>query len=454
MKRDIKGNRVFTGGRTMKRVHRAAVLVLVSAGFVLWGIVGTSDAEPIRVLVLLGGEHHPYEAGSKVLLDAASPMLDIKADVVRIDNPPEGYPKAEKATIPSNIAILGDPDLNKKYDVIVAYNQSNWTTISDEQMEGYLNFVRNGGGWVGIHSASETFKSNPEYVRMVGGSFVRHEPYRKMRILRIEGEHPILEGIENFEIMDEFYYHDQCDLEDKHVLLVCESPDDHLVRPIAWTKTYGKGRVFFTALGHSVESCSHPSMLRHVAQSIAWAAGRKAPEGGFVELYNGKDLTGWEMTGPGSFVIEKDGTLRTQGGMGLLWYKEKKFKDFILLVEWKAEKKNSNSGIFIRFPNRPKSPRDAVNQGYEIQIADSYDPIHGTGSIYAIKAPTAFASREPGEWNTFEITVVGQNYSIVQNGVNINEFTGERGEEGYIGLQNHLPMDKVWFRSVRILEVR
>jgi len=434
--------------------HQAAILTFLAMGFLLCGMAATSQGEPVRLLVLLGGEHHPYEAGSKAMLDAASQRLDIKADLVRLDNPPEGFPKAEKATIPSNIAVLEDPELNKKYDVIVAYNASNWTNITERQMAGYLNFVRNGGGWVGIHSATEAFKTNPEYVRMTGASFVRHEPYRKMSILRVEGEHPILEGIANFEIMDEFYYHEQCDLEDKHVLLACQSPDDGLVRPIAWTKTYGKGRVFYTALGHSMESWSSLSLLRLVTQGIAWAAGREIPKGGFVDLYNGKDLTGWKMTGPGGFVIEKDGTLRTDGGMGLLWYKEKKFKDFVLLVEWKAEKKDSNSGIFVRFPNAPESPWDAVNQGYEIQIADSYDPIHRTGSIYAIKAPTGFASREPGEWNTFEITVVGQEYTIVLNGLKINEFTGERGQEGYIGLQNHLPADKVWFRSVRIMELR
>jgi type 1 glutamine amidotransferase len=428
--------------------------MLMAASLALGGAGRGVEGEPIQVLVLLGGEYHPYEAGSKAMLEAASQRLDIKADFVRIDNPPEGFPKAEKATIPSNIAILEDPELNNKYDVIVAYNQSNWTKISERQMEGYLGFVRNGGGWVGIHSATETFSSNPEYVRMAGGSFVRHEPYREMHIWRIEGNHPILEGIQNFDIMDEFYYHDQCSLEDKHVLLVCQSPDDQLVRPIAWTKSYGKGRVFFTALGHSMESCRHPSALTLVTQGIAWAAGTKPRSAGFVDLYNGVDLTGWQMTPPGRFVVEKDGSLRTEGGMGLLWYKEKKFKDFVLVVEWKAEKKDSNSGIFVRFPNPPKSAWDAVQEGYEIQIADSYDPIHGTGSIYAIKAPTAFASREPGEWNTFEITVVGQSYTIVLNGVKINEFTGERGEEGYIGLQNHLPADKVWFRTVRVRELK
>jgi len=262
----------------MKRVHHVRLLTLVATVFILCAVVGATGVEPIRVLVLLGGEHHPYEAGSKIMIDVARKRLDIKADFVRIDNPPEGFPKAEKATIPSNIAVLEDPGLSKKYDVIVAYNQSNWVKITERQMKGYLNFVRNGGGLVAIHSATETFQSNPEYVQMLGASFVKHEPYRKMHIMRILGDHPILEGVKNFDIMDEFYYHDQCHLEDKHVLLVCQSPDDQRVHPIAWTKTYGKGRVFFTALGHSVESCSHPSALRTVTQGIAWAAGRKVGE--------------------------------------------------------------------------------------------------------------------------------------------------------------------------------
>ena len=76
----------------MKKAYRVMVLMLVATGLVLWGIVGTTQAEPIRVLVLLGGEYHPYEAGSKIMLEAASQRLDIKADFVRIDNPPKGFP--------------------------------------------------------------------------------------------------------------------------------------------------------------------------------------------------------------------------------------------------------------------------------------------------------------------------------------------------------------------------
>lgn len=71
------------------------------------------------------------------------------------------------------------------------------------------------------------------------------------------------------------------------------------------------------------------------------------------------------MTGKGSFVIlQKENILQTEGGMGLLWYYKRKFKDFILELEWKASSKGDNSGVFVRFPNPGDDPYVAVNEGY------------------------------------------------------------------------------------------
>jgi hypothetical protein len=56
------------------------------------------------------------------------------------------------------------------------------------------------------------------------------------------------------------------------------------------------------------------------------------------------------MAGPGRFVIvEYEKSLRSEGGMGLLWYAKKKYKDFVLKVDWKVSCRNDNSGVFIRF---------------------------------------------------------------------------------------------------------
>src|SRR5262249_49498511 len=66
---------------------------------------GNQPGGPIRVLCLLGGEHHLYEKNMTALVNEVSRLVPIRAEMVRIDHPPDGYPKAEKATIASNQAI-------------------------------------------------------------------------------------------------------------------------------------------------------------------------------------------------------------------------------------------------------------------------------------------------------------------------------------------------------------
>jgi len=63
-------------------------------------------------------------------------------------------------------------------------------------------------------------------------------------------------------------------------------------------------------------------------------------------------MDSWRMAGPVEFVlVEYDKSLRSEGGMGLLWYAEKKYKDFVLKIDWKASSINDNSGVFVRFSN-------------------------------------------------------------------------------------------------------
>ena len=108
---------------------------------------------------------------------------------------------------------------------------------------------------------------------------------------------------------------------------------------------------------------------------------------GWIVLFDGTSLDGWQMAGPGSFALLDDGSILSQGGMGLLQYAGQSFRDFVLELEWKAERPNANSGIFVRFPQITNDPWYAVSNGYEIQIEDGRDPHQVTGSIYDIQAP-------------------------------------------------------------------
>jgi len=191
------------------------------------------------------------------------------------------------------------------------------------------------------------------------------------------------------------------------------------------------------------------------ANAMAAGPQKKDKDGKWIELFNGTDLTGWRHAGPGEFKVE-DGALETRGGMGLLWYEMRTFRDFKLQIEWKVANKCNNSGIFVRFPEKSDDPWYSVNNGYEIQIddCDKKGLKYQTGSVYSFSPATKVASKPAGQWNLYEITVVGQHYTIVLNGEKVNEFDGERGREGYIGMQNHDILSLVSFRHIRVQEIK
>ena len=182
------------------------------------------------------------------------------------------------------------------------------------------------------------------------------------------------------------------------------------------------------------------------------------------QLFNGADLAGWRHVGPGEFVVE-EGALKTAGGMGLLVYDEKPIGDAVLRVVYKAESPESNAGVFIRVPEPAHDPWFAVHKGYEVQIQDTGDEYHRTGSIYSLSPATEFPPSDDG-WNTMEIALEGQMTRISVNGEAVNEFVGSqqvperkrwfepqrgpRPDVGYVGLQNHDEKSIVYFREVSL----
>jgi Domain of Unknown Function (DUF1080) len=176
----------------------------------------------------------------------------------------------------------------------------------------------------------------------------------------------------------------------------------------------------------------------------------------FTSIFDGKTLDGWKMAGEGRFIItESDAALQSEGGMGLLWYSENKYKNFMLKLEWKTTDESDNSGVFVRFPDPDDNPNNAVREGYEIQIDDKAgEPIHQTGAIYNFVAPSEIVSKLPGQWNTMEIRIVDQSYTVIINENKVTEFTGNRMTEGHIGLQAHDDKSKVSFRNIMVKEIK
>lgn len=186
------------------------------------------------------------------------------------------------------------------------------------------------------------------------------------------------------------------------------------------------------------------------------------------QLFNGKDLSGWRMTGPGRFVVE-DGALKTEGGMGLLYYERASFADATLRVVFKVggSSGRGNSGVFIRMPEKPADPWYGVHNGYEVQIDAQGDEWHATGALYSLAKTVKGHQKPNGEWNTLDIELRGQTTRVLLNGVQVNEFRGDqtvperkqwyepvrgpRPDRGYIGLQNHDGHSTVYFKEVSVV---
>ena len=133
-------------------------------------------------------------------------------------------------------------------------------------------------------------------------------------------------------------------------------------------------------------------------------------------LFNGKDLDGWQQVGPGSFVVT-DGTMKTEGGMGMLWYTREKVAHATIRVVFKLSAKESDSGVFIRIPDKPTEPWMPINRGYEVEIGDWPDDYSCTGVLYTFTRALARPIKPIGEWNTMDITIDGPRTIVYLNSI-------------------------------------
>jgi len=198
-------------------------------------------------------------------------------------------------------------------------------------------------------------------------------------------------------------------------------------------------------------------------------AGCAGEEQGFVQLFNGKDLTGWTLVhgkGPG-YVVENGILVAPEDGGGNL-YTEKQYSDFVFRFEFRLST-NGNNGLGIRAPLEG----DAAYQGMEIQILDDYGPAYKGrlkpaqyhGSIYDVVPARTGHLKPAGEWNQEEVTASGRRITVKLNGTVIvdadldsvkdpailEKHPGLARASGHIGFLGH--NTRMEFRNIRIKEL-
>ncbi len=188
----------------------------------------------------------------------------------------------------------------------------------------------------------------------------------------------------------------------------------------------------------------------------------------FVRLYNGKDLSGWEVQGGKIDAWKADGPMLSCVGPGGGWLRTaRQYSDFVLRLEYRLPP-GGNSGVGIRFPGTGNPAHD----GMELQLLDDDHPKYAklkaaqyTGSIYYQVAARRGATKPAGQWNRMEITARGPFITVVLNGqtitqADIDRYTkaqgpykplADRPRVGYVGLQSH--GTRVDFRNIELKDL-
>jgi type 1 glutamine amidotransferase len=193
-----------------------------------------------------------------------------------------------QVTIGEDAAILETPAI-RKYDLIIANadRRDSEFKYTKAQQVALLDYVRSGHGYVSIHGADNAAADwLPQWKEMLGGFFSHVGlPDGKVRkgsyvVTIVDKSSPITQGISDFPLADELYYNLQI-LPDVQPLATIEYAGTDW--PVAWTRSFGKGRVFHTVLGHrdfgpgKDDPVRNPNLLRLILQGVDWTAKGTGP---------------------------------------------------------------------------------------------------------------------------------------------------------------------------------
>jgi type 1 glutamine amidotransferase len=157
--------------------------------------------------------------------------------------------------------------------------------MSGAQKTALLDFVRSGRGFVGVHSATDTFYTWPDYLDLVGGYFNGHPWHQAVTVEVVDPGDPVVAFLGNFsQFEDEIYQMSDFDYRGSRVLLRLDPSSVDLSKtgvhqrfygwPLAWKRSYGQGRVFYTALGHEASVWQDRRYQRMLTNAILWSIRR------------------------------------------------------------------------------------------------------------------------------------------------------------------------------------
>ncbi len=148
------------------------------------------------------------------------------------------------------------------------YDQPHVKWMTEEQQKAIWDFVHRGGGFLALHNSHGIYPPGGPYYQLFGGDYGGHPPPATFTVRIEDKNHPITQGVEDFEVFDEQhmskYYLDR-----EHLLLRSMSRGNDMA-PAGWWREPGEGRFVYLAPGHTPSALRHPMMQRLIRNSIRW----------------------------------------------------------------------------------------------------------------------------------------------------------------------------------------
>ena len=435
------------------------LLSVVVTALLTASVSHAAEHAPVRVLMIVGGDYHDYEALPARMAERVSRHGEVAFDII------------------DDLAEISS-DVVRKYDVLL-FNTCVKTAMSTAQREAILEHLRAGKGLIGMHCSLWSFQDWPAWRDTLGGFAPGHDKYGEFGVTVLDIDHPVMLGLgKGFSITDEPYWVD--DRGDGVEVLVRttnvhkdrEGEDRDRPEPQVWTQTVHSGRVLSITFGHDEKSQTDDNFIRLLHNGIRWVA-RRMPEAmhntltpseqkvGFELLFDGKSLDDWE--GDRSLWRVENGEIVGRAeeipAHTYLFYTKKTYTDFELRCSVRlSATPHANSGIQVRSKRLP----EFNVHGLQADIAEG-----AFGSLFHIGEPhgklvdgwTGKAEKVAivDGWNHVTVIAEGPRIRIKINGLETVDHSVDPAaiaSEGLIGLQLHKgPPMAVRFRDIRVREL-
>ncbi|HKO58845.1 MAG TPA: ThuA domain-containing protein [Thermoanaerobaculia bacterium] len=175
----------------------------------------------------------------------------------------------------ADLQRLFTPAALQETDIVFFINTTGELPLVDR--DAFLQWIEDGGAFIGTHSASDTFHDFPPYLEMLGGEFDFHGDHSDVQVFVEERDHPATRFLPSpFTTFDEIYRFKRYDPARVQLLLALHADPDSgepSMLPLSWSRLQGRGRVFYTALGHREEVWEAEWFRQHLIGAVAWTLG-------------------------------------------------------------------------------------------------------------------------------------------------------------------------------------